>query len=75
MILMTGVAAIGTAILGGEPSCQQDTELPMTSASAPVHRRALFNYIAPLWLPWSLLVLLVIVGAAVKARGGPTDPR
>ena len=33
------------------------------------------DFIAPLWLPWSLLVLLVIVGAAVKVRGGPTDPR
>jgi hypothetical protein len=74
-LIALAAAGIVTMFWGGRLAFREP-ELPMTSASAPgCADAALADFIAPLWLPWLVLVALLAVGALVTIRHGRTDYR
>lgn len=74
---MVALAAAGTVVLViGARLAFRTPDLPMSSAGAPgCTDAAIADFVAPLWLPWLLMGLLLLTGVALWVRFGRQDWR
>ncbi len=74
---MIVLALVGTAVVVlGATMAFRTPDLPMTSASAPgCTDAAIADFVAPLWLPWLVLLALLVPAVIIRARHGRKDWR
>lgn len=75
--LMIALALVGTAVVVlGATMAFRAPDLPMTSVSAPgCTDAAIADFVAPLWVPWLVLVALLVPAVIITTRHGWNDWR